>query len=66
MVPNCWCSGSSTAKSNGIYNVAEPDPGFGIGIFRIPDLGTQTHIFESLMTFWGRKFFVNWPNFFLH
>jgi hypothetical protein len=29
------------------------DPGSGIGFFRIPDLGSQTHIFESLMTiFW--------------
>jgi hypothetical protein len=39
-------------------SVADPDPGFGaflpldpgsgIGFFRIPDLESQTHIFESL------------------
>jgi hypothetical protein len=30
-----------------------PDPGSGIGFYRIPDLGSQSHIFESLMTiFW--------------
>jgi hypothetical protein len=29
------------------------DPGSGIGFFRIPDLGSQTHIFDSPMTnFW--------------
>jgi hypothetical protein len=29
------------------------DPGSGIGFFRIPDLGSQTHIFDGLMTnFW--------------
>jgi hypothetical protein len=27
------------------------DPGSGIGFFRIPDLGPQTHIFESLFNF---------------
>jgi hypothetical protein len=26
------------------------DPGSGIGIFRIPDLVSQTHIFDGLMT----------------
>ncbi len=48
-------------------SVADPDPGSGafltpgsgIGFFRIPDLGSQTHAFESLMTiFLGRKFYV--------
>jgi hypothetical protein len=43
------------------------DPGSGKGFFRIPDLGSQTHIFDSLMTnfkvkstislvFWLEKF----------
>ncbi len=31
----------------------DPDPGSGIGFFRIPDLGSQTHIFASfLKNFW--------------
>jgi hypothetical protein len=42
-------------------SVADPDPGSGafltpgsgIGFFRIPNLGSQTHIFEGLVTiFW--------------
>jgi len=45
------------------FSVADPDPGSdafltpgpgsGIGFFRIPDLGSQTHIFESLVTIFG-------------
>ncbi len=32
------------------------DPGSGIGFFRIPDPGNQTHIFDSLMTnFWVKS-----------
>jgi hypothetical protein len=32
------------------------DPGSGIGFFRIPDLGSQTQIFESLVTiFWVKS-----------
>ncbi len=32
-----------------------PDPGSGIGFFQIPDLGSQTHIFEGLVTnFWEK------------
>jgi hypothetical protein len=35
-------------------NVANPDPGSGIGFF--PDPGSQTHIFESLVTiFWVKS-----------
>jgi hypothetical protein len=48
----------------GTLSVANPDPGSGIGFFRIPDLGSrisdpgpripdlgsQTHIFENLVT----------------
>jgi hypothetical protein len=46
------CCGSETGAfltpGSGIW-----DPGSGIGFFRIPDLGSQTHIFESLVTtFW--------------
>ncbi len=48
------------------YSVGDPDPGpgsgafltpgSGIGFFRIPNLGFQTHIFESLLTiFWVRS-----------
>jgi hypothetical protein len=41
-----------------IASVADPDPGSGIGAFltpgsRIPDPGSQTHIFESLVTIFG-------------
>jgi hypothetical protein len=32
------------------------DPGSGIGLFRIPDPGSQTDIFESLVTtFWVKS-----------
>jgi hypothetical protein len=31
------------------------DPGSRIGFFRIPDLGSQIHIFESLVTIFGLK-----------
>jgi hypothetical protein len=35
------------------------DPGSGIGFFRIPDYGSQTQIFESLVTiFWVKSFFL--------
>jgi hypothetical protein len=49
-----------SAKSS----VADPDPGSGafltpgsgIGFFRIPDLGSQPHIFENLLTiFWVKS-----------
>ncbi len=44
-------------------------PGSGKGFFRIPDLGSQTHIFESLMTiFLSKKFYKSLKigtNFFL-
>jgi hypothetical protein len=44
-------------------SVADPDPGSGafltpgsgIGFFRIPDLGSQIHIFESLLTIFRVK-----------
>ncbi len=54
-------------KKNWIKSkVADPDPGFGaflslkpgslIGFFRILDIGSQTHIFDSLMTnFWVKS-----------
>jgi hypothetical protein len=46
------CCGSGS----GIRCLFDPwiqDPGSGIGFFQIPDLGSQTHIFESLVTiFW--------------
>jgi hypothetical protein len=32
------------------FRPLDPVPGSGIGFFRIPDLGSQTHIFESLVT----------------
>jgi hypothetical protein len=42
------------------------DPGSGIGFFRIPDLGSQTHIFESLVTiFWVKSYLKIGPKFFL-
>ncbi len=42
------------------------DPGSGIGFFRIPDLGSQTHIFESLVTiFWVKNSRVSDPYSFL-
>jgi hypothetical protein len=43
------------------------DPGSGIGLFRIPDLRSQPHIFQGSITFFGVKFqlfFVNWPKVF--
>jgi hypothetical protein len=44
-------------------------PGSGIGFFRIPDLGSQTHIFKSLVTIFRVKSSINsmkiGPNFFL-
>ncbi len=61
-------------------SVADPDPGSGafltpgsgsgIGFLRIPDLGSQTHIFESLVSdnILGKKFYNSLrigPNFFL-
>jgi hypothetical protein len=44
-----------------LFSVADPDPGSsafltpgsGIGFFRISDPGSQTHIFESLVTIFG-------------
>jgi len=43
-------------------------PGSGIGFFRVPELGSPTHILESLVTiFWVKKskqFSVNWQKFF--
>jgi hypothetical protein len=59
-----FCFLKNVKRSNAkkpICSVADPDPGSGafltpgseIGLFRIPDLGSQTHIFESLVTiFW--------------
>ncbi len=48
------CCGSGSGSSA----FFEPDRGSGMGFFRIPDLGSQTHIFESLVTiFLGKKFF---------
>jgi hypothetical protein len=53
-----------TPGSSGIQNRFFPNPGS-----RISDSGSQTHIFESLMTiFWGKKFYNSLkigPNFFL-
>ncbi len=37
------------------------DPGPGIGFFRIPDPGSQIHIFESLLTiFWVKSSIILW------
>ncbi len=37
------------------------DPGSGIGFFQIPDLGSQTHIIESLVTiFWIKCSIILW------
>ncbi len=45
------------------------DPGSGIGFFRIPDLGSQTHILESLVTMIWKVLYGNFlkigQNFFL-
>jgi hypothetical protein len=44
------------------------DPGSGIGFFLIPDLGSQIHIFERLVTNFGEKVYNSLkigPNFFL-
>jgi hypothetical protein len=38
-------------------SVADLDPGSGIGFFQIFD--PKTHIFESLIRFLGKKFFVS-------
>ncbi len=57
-------------------SVADPDPGSGafltpgsgISFFRIPDLRSQTHMFESLVTiFWVESSIIlcNWHNFIL-
>ncbi len=44
----------------------DPDPGSGIGFFRIPDPRSQTHIFESLTTnFWVKSSIILWKLFFL-
>ncbi len=65
----CGTSGGSPGCPKTVgYSVADPDtgsgirdpgfgafltPGSGIGFFRIPDLGSQAHIFESLVIiFW--------------
>jgi hypothetical protein len=53
----------------GTFSVVDPDPGSGTGWFRIPDLGSQTHIFENLVTIFSVKssvllFLVNQFNFF--
>jgi hypothetical protein len=50
-------------RSCNVNSVADPksgafltlDPGFGLGFFRISDSGSQTHIFDSLMTKFGVK-----------
>jgi hypothetical protein len=54
------------AQRQAVSSVADPDPGSGAfltldpgsgeGFFRIPDLGSQTYIYESLMTnFWVKS-----------
>jgi hypothetical protein len=56
--------GAFLTPGSGIRNRFIPDPGS-----RIPDPGSQTHIFESLLTtFWVKKFHNSLkfgPNFFL-
>jgi hypothetical protein len=54
------CTNSKTSKTfkkveTQLYNdiggsVADQDTGSGIGFFQIPDLASQSHIFESLAT----------------
>ncbi len=37
------------------------NPGSGIGFFQIPDLGSQTHMFESLVTIiWVKSYIILW------
>ncbi len=56
----------STASAVAKSSVADPvpgsgafltlDPGYGVGFFRIPDPGSKTHIFYSLITnFWVKS-----------
>ncbi len=46
-----YLKGSVADPGSGAF--LTPGPGSGIGLFRIPDLGSQTHIFYSLVTnFW--------------
>ncbi len=53
-------------------SVADPDPGSGAFLTPgseirnrfFPDPGSQTNIFESLVTIFWVKFFENWPKFF--
>ena len=43
-------------RIRGLFDPWIRDPGSGIGFFRIPDPGSQTHIFESLVTiFWEKS-----------
>ncbi len=57
-----WCIGTMPAVLR--IRIRDPvtfwplDPGSGIGFFRISDPGSQTHIFDSLVTiFLGKKFY---------
>jgi hypothetical protein len=54
------CTNSKTSKTfkkveTQWQSVADPDPGSGIGFFQIPDLGSQTHIFESFLYLFKNK-----------
>jgi hypothetical protein len=42
-------------SGSGIRSLLTPDPGSEIGFFQIPDIGSQTYIFESLVTIFGVK-----------
>jgi hypothetical protein len=42
-------------------SVAFLTPGSGIGLFRIPDLGSRDHIFKSFDNFFGNKFYNSDP-----
>ncbi len=65
-------SGAFLTPGSGIRSLFDPwirDPEWVFSGSRISDPGSQTHIFESLMTiFWGKKFYKSMkigPNFFL-
>jgi hypothetical protein len=57
----CWCVGYPGKQDRLIISVADPGscafltPGSGIGFFRISDPGSQTHIFESLVSICWEK-----------
>jgi hypothetical protein len=46
---------------SGVFLTLDPDPGSRIGFFWIPDLGSQPHIFLSIVTnFWVKSSIILW------